>query len=109
MGRRAARAGPAIVLAVTLAVVVYYAERLLYGSPELVDRARRRARGARVRSAARVVLAGSRCAGAGAGGRAGDDARAVLAISVGTDITAIDNHVSDAGYVGALPAKSSAW
>ena len=30
---------------------------------------------------------------------------AVLAISVGTDITAIDNHVTDAGYVGALPVE----
>jgi 4-amino-4-deoxy-L-arabinose transferase-like glycosyltransferase len=29
----------------------------------------------------------------------------VLAISVGTDITAIDDHVSDAGYVGALPVQ----
>jgi 4-amino-4-deoxy-L-arabinose transferase-like glycosyltransferase len=29
----------------------------------------------------------------------------VLAISVGADITAIDDHVSDAGYVGALPVQ----
>jgi len=30
---------------------------------------------------------------------------AVLTISVATDITAIDNHVTDAGYVGALPLE----
>ena len=30
---------------------------------------------------------------------------AVLAISVGTDIRAINNHSTDAGYVGALPSE----
>jgi 4-amino-4-deoxy-L-arabinose transferase-like glycosyltransferase len=95
------------VLAITLAIVVFYGERLVYGTPTewwlsllaallalacaalarvpAVPRALRRA------LAPAGVLALTLCS--------------VLAIPLGTDITAIDNHVTDAGYVGALPVE----
>jgi 4-amino-4-deoxy-L-arabinose transferase-like glycosyltransferase len=95
-----------IVLVVSLAAVVFYGERLLYGTTSewwislggalgafaLAALARWPATPPRVRSAIAPagVLALTLCA--------------LLAIPVGTDITAIDEHVSDAGYVGALPA-----
>jgi 4-amino-4-deoxy-L-arabinose transferase-like glycosyltransferase len=97
----------AAVLAITLAIVVFYGERLLYGTPTewwlsllaallalacaalarvpAVPQALRRA------FAPAGVLALTLCS--------------VLAIPLGTDITAIDNHVTDAGYVGALPVQ----
>jgi 4-amino-4-deoxy-L-arabinose transferase-like glycosyltransferase len=97
----------AAVLAITLAIVVFYGERLLYGTPTewwlsllaallalacaalarvaVVPRALRRA------FAPAGVLALALCS--------------VLAIPLATDITAIDNHVTDAGYVGALPVE----
>jgi 4-amino-4-deoxy-L-arabinose transferase-like glycosyltransferase len=97
----------ALVLAVSLAAVVVYGERLLFGRPQewwislggalgalaLAALARLPAVPARLRSllAPPGVLVLTLCA--------------VLAISVGTDITAIDNHVTDAGYVGALPSE----
>ncbi len=100
------RARP-IVLAVSLAAVVFYGERLLYGTTSefwisllgalgaltLAALARWPKVPARVRAAFAPagVLVLTLCA--------------VLSISVGTDITAIDNHVTDAGYVGALPAE----
>ena len=100
------RARP-VVLAVSLAVVLFYGERLLYGTTSefwisalgalgalaLAALARWPAVPARVRAAAAPagVLVLLLCA--------------VLSISVGTDITAIDNHVTDAGYVGALPVE----
>ncbi|MCW3030424.1 MAG: glycosyltransferase family 39 protein [Solirubrobacterales bacterium] len=93
------------VLAIALAVVVFYGERLLYGTSSEwwisaiaallalacaglartpgMPRALRRA----CAPAGVVVL--TLCS--------------VLAIPLGTDITSIDNHVTDAGYVGALP------
>ncbi len=96
----------AAVLAITLAVIVYYGERLLYGTSSewwisLIAAllALACAALARVSAVPRVlrralappgVLALTLCA--------------ALSISVGTDITSIDNHVTDAGYVGALPA-----
>jgi 4-amino-4-deoxy-L-arabinose transferase-like glycosyltransferase len=95
------------VLAIALAIVVYYGERLLYGTSSewwisaiaavaalaamglarvpALPRALRRA------LAPPAVLALTLCAS--------------LAISLGTDVTAIDNHVTDAGYVGALPVQ----
>jgi 4-amino-4-deoxy-L-arabinose transferase-like glycosyltransferase len=94
------------VLAVTLVVGVVYTERLLYGTPLVwwislagalfalgfAILARLSAIPARARAvlAPAGVLVATLCS--------------VLAISVSTDITAIDNHVTDAGYVGALPA-----
>ena len=95
------------VLAIALAVVVYYGERLLYGTSSewwisaLAALAALAAMGlARVPALPRVlrlalapptVLAMTLTAS--------------LAIAVGTDVTAIDNHVTDAGYVGALPVQ----
>jgi 4-amino-4-deoxy-L-arabinose transferase-like glycosyltransferase len=100
------RARP-IVLVVGLAGVVVYARWLLYetssewwisfiaalGALALAALARWPAAPRRLRSAIAPmgVLTATLCA--------------VLAISVGTDITAIDNHVTDAGYVGALPVE----
>jgi 4-amino-4-deoxy-L-arabinose transferase-like glycosyltransferase len=100
------RARPAV-LGVSLVVVVVYGERLLYGTSSewwisflaalgalaLAALARWSAVPGAVRSAFAPtgVLALTLCA--------------VLAISVGTDITAIDTHVTDAGYVGALPTE----
>ncbi len=94
-------------LAIALAVVVYYGERLLYGTPPewwitliaallalaaaalarvpALPRALRRA------LAPIGVLALTLCA--------------VLAIAVGTDVTSIHDHITDAGYVGALPVQ----
>jgi 4-amino-4-deoxy-L-arabinose transferase-like glycosyltransferase len=96
-----------VVLAVSLAVVLFYGERLLFGTTSewwisllgalgalaLAALARWPGVPASWRSliAPSGVLALTLCA--------------VLAISVGTDITAIDNHVTDAGYVGALPVQ----
>jgi 4-amino-4-deoxy-L-arabinose transferase-like glycosyltransferase len=100
------RARP-IVLAITLAVVVIYSERLLYGTSSewwisllgalgaltLAALARWPAMPQRLRTtiAPAGVLVLTLCA--------------VLSISVGTNITAIDNHITDAGYVGALPVE----
>jgi 4-amino-4-deoxy-L-arabinose transferase-like glycosyltransferase len=100
------RARP-IVLAVGLAVVVVYGERLLYGTPPKlwisflaalcalasVALARRPAVPAQLRAALAPpgALALTLCA--------------ILTISLGADVTAIDNRVSDAGYVGALPSE----
>ncbi|MEA2141173.1 MAG: hypothetical protein QOC91_1272 [Solirubrobacteraceae bacterium] len=96
-----------VVLAVSLAVVVFYGERLLYGTTSewwislagalgaltLAALARWPAIPASLRAvmAPAGVLAFTLCA--------------VLTISVRTDITAIENHVTDAGYVGALPVE----
>ena len=100
------RARP-IVLVVSLVGVVVYGRWLLYGASSewwisfvaalaalaLAVLARWPGAPGRARSAIAPmgVLVATLCA--------------VLAISVGTDITAIDDHVSDAGYVGALPVQ----
>jgi 4-amino-4-deoxy-L-arabinose transferase-like glycosyltransferase len=100
------RARP-IVLVVSLVGVVVYGRWLLYGTSSewwisfiaalaalaLAALARWPGAPRRARSAIAPmgVLVATLCA--------------VLAISVGTDITAIDDHVSDAGYVGALPVQ----
>jgi 4-amino-4-deoxy-L-arabinose transferase-like glycosyltransferase len=93
-----------VVLIVTLVVVVYYGERLLYG----------------VGSAWFVSVAAAVCAIVlvlvlAAGGRSGRGVLllsgglmamtlvAVLAIPLKTDLTAIANRVSDAGLVGQIP------
>jgi 4-amino-4-deoxy-L-arabinose transferase-like glycosyltransferase len=95
------------VLAIALVVVVVYGERLLYGTSSewwislagalgalaLAGLARVSAVPARLRAAFAPmgVLVLTLCA--------------VLSIAVGTDITAIEYHVTDAGYVGALPVE----
>jgi 4-amino-4-deoxy-L-arabinose transferase-like glycosyltransferase len=94
-------------LAIALAAVLVYGERLLYGTSSewwislagalgalvLAGLARVSAVPAKLRAAFApmgvIVLA--LCA--------------VLSIGVGTDITAIEYHVTDAGYVGALPVE----
>jgi 4-amino-4-deoxy-L-arabinose transferase-like glycosyltransferase len=88
-----------------LAITVYYAERLLYGTTGAWWIALLGALGAatfallaRLRSLEadlRAVLAPT--------GALVLTLIAVLAIPLSADVTAIDNHVTDAGYVGALP------
>jgi 4-amino-4-deoxy-L-arabinose transferase-like glycosyltransferase len=95
------------VLVVALAATVYYAERLMYGTPTVwwiaflaaiaallaAALARAPALPARLRAvlAPGVVLVLSLCA--------------MLALSLNTDIRAIQDHVTDAGEVGALPGE----
>ncbi|HXW58410.1 MAG TPA: glycosyltransferase family 39 protein [Solirubrobacteraceae bacterium] len=119
----------AIALVAALAVTVYYAERLLYGVPAVWWIALACALGAVVlvlvvhlrsrRAAAEVERSGGAQqgnepaatggAGAGAGGALLTGALialtlgAVLAIPLAADLKAIHDHVTDAGYVGALP------
>ena len=88
-------------------MAVYYAERLLYGRPAIWwSRSPRR-------SAALALAAVARLRAPGAGARA----RLLVSrcdrwrwrssrcsrIGVKADVTAIDDKVSDAGFVGALP------
>ncbi len=91
----------------TLVILVYYAERLLYGRPvawwmtlagalgaiALALLARLPGITARLRAllAPAAVMASTLVA--------------VLAVPLGTDVTAIANRVGDAGYVGALPGE----
>jgi 4-amino-4-deoxy-L-arabinose transferase-like glycosyltransferase len=95
------------VLLVALAATVYYAERLMYGTPAVwwiaflaalaallaAVLARAPLLPARLRAvlAPGVVLVLSLCA--------------MLALSLNTDIRAIQDHVTDAGEVGALPGE----
>jgi 4-amino-4-deoxy-L-arabinose transferase-like glycosyltransferase len=95
------------VLAVTMVVVVYYAERLLYGRPgawwiTLVAAMGAVAAAALARSAAAPP---SLRRGLAPGGALVAMLIAVFAVPMATNITSIDNHVTDAGYVGALPAE----
>jgi len=95
------------VLTGTMVILVIYGERLLYGTP----------------GAWWITLAGAlgavACAGLARLGAVPAALRsslapagalamtliAVLAIPLSADITAIDDHVTDAGYVGALPTE----
>ncbi len=85
------------ILAGSLTVAAFYGERLLYGTPlawwvSLVG--------------ALGALALVRIPGFGA--RAGAvtlTLAAILAVPVYADVTAIETHVTDAGYVGALPSE----
>jgi 4-amino-4-deoxy-L-arabinose transferase-like glycosyltransferase len=95
------------VLVVALVATVYYAERLMYGTPAVwwialaaavaallaAGLARVPALPVRLRTvlAPGIVLVLSLCA--------------MLALSVNTDIRAIKDHVTDAGEVGALPGE----
>jgi 4-amino-4-deoxy-L-arabinose transferase-like glycosyltransferase len=96
-----------VALGVTLAVTVYYVERLLYGTPGAwwVTLFGALAAGtlaviARMPSLSPVVRALLAPTGALAA-----TLIAVLAMPLSADVTAIDNHVTDAGYVGALPSE----
>ncbi len=91
----------------TLLVVVYYSERLLYGTPQewwicllgafaaIVFALLARVPGAD--SLPRRLLAPA--------GVSVASLVAILAVPVAADLTAIENHVTDAGYVGALPSE----
>jgi 4-amino-4-deoxy-L-arabinose transferase-like glycosyltransferase len=111
------------VLVVALAAVVYYVERLLYGRTGVwwITLAMALAAVA-LAILARVgegVIPAVRPGDGEGNGRSGKDQRAlllsgatialtlasVLALPLSADVTAIDNHVTDAGYVGALPTE----
>ena len=99
------RLRPAI-LAVALAITVYYIERLLYGRPGEWWIALACALGA-LACAALARLPGTPLRWRSLLAPAGVMAltlTAVLVVPLAADITAIDNHVTDAGYVGALPS-----
>jgi 4-amino-4-deoxy-L-arabinose transferase-like glycosyltransferase len=95
-------------LAVTLVASVYYAERLLYGgsSTWLIAFAAALAAIA-LAAVARILHAvakGSR-GGLVTAAIATLTLVAVLAVGLKADVTAIETHVTDAGYVGALPSE----
>jgi 4-amino-4-deoxy-L-arabinose transferase-like glycosyltransferase len=95
------------VLSVTMVTLVIYGERLLYGTPGAWSITLAGAIGAvACAGLARLdsVPAALRSALAPAGVLA-LTLIAVLAIPLSADVTAIDNHVTDAGYVGALPSE----
>jgi len=93
-------------LGASMLITVYYAERLLYGRPgtwwiALLGALATVALAALARSpyasrALRTLLPAGVLAAA---------LVAVLAIPMSADVTAIETHVTDAGYVGALPAE----
>jgi 4-amino-4-deoxy-L-arabinose transferase-like glycosyltransferase len=97
----------AAVLAGTLAIIVIYAERLLYGLTAawwvtllgaflaFGCAALAHLHGLPPRPRALLFPAGVLAA----------TLVAVLAVPLGTDVTAIETHVTDAGYVGALPSE----
>ena len=95
------------VLSATMVIVVFYGERLLYGTPGAWWITLAGALGAvACAGLARLdtVPAAVRASLAPAGVLA-LTLIAVLAMPLSADVTAIDNHVTDAGYVGALPSE----
>jgi 4-amino-4-deoxy-L-arabinose transferase-like glycosyltransferase len=95
------------ILAGSLLITVYYAERLMYGTPGAWWIALAGALGA-LALAAIARLPGRASPARSLLGPAGVLALtlvAVLAIPLSADVTAIDSGVSDAGYVGALPSE----
>jgi hypothetical protein len=93
------------ILVGTLVIVIVYAERLLYGRPTVWWIALTGALGATALAGLtrlRWISSTPRSTLVPAGVLA-MTLIAVLAISVSTDVSAIQNRVSDAGYVGALP------
>ncbi len=100
------RVRPAI-LGVTLAIVVLYAERLMYGTPVtwwVTLLGALGAMGCMWLARMQRISAGLRGALA-PGGVIAFTLVAVLAVPFGADVTAIRDGVTDAGYVGALPSK----
>ena len=110
-----------IALVVALAAVVYYVERLLYGRTGVWWITLATALAAVALAILARVSPGATPATrpVDGDGRSGRDRRArlfsgatialalasVLALPLSADVTAIDNHVTDAGYVGALPTE----
>jgi hypothetical protein len=96
----------AAVLFIGLAAAVYYGELLLYGTPGiwLVALAGALAALALAGAARARRLAGSLSTAATAGAVVAGLV-AILAIPAKADITAIEDAVTDAGYVGGLPAS----
>jgi hypothetical protein len=95
------------ILAATLAVTVFYAERLLYGTPGVWWVALAGALGA-IACAGLARLPGmpsSLRAWLAPVGALALTLVAVLAIPLSADVTSIENGVTDAGYVGALPSE----
>ena len=108
-------------LAIAMVVTIYYAERLLFGTPgvwwivliggvaAIVLASVRAVRGGIGPDAARAARGRSgRGAGALAAGTLAAALVAVLAVGVKADITAIRDKVSDAGFVGQIPGDVEA-
>ncbi len=96
-----------LTLTVSMAVLVVYADRLLYGRPGSWWIALAGALGALVFAGlARVrVNPSARSSALLASGTLTLTLLAIAAVPVSVDITAIENRVSDAGYIGALPGE----
>jgi 4-amino-4-deoxy-L-arabinose transferase-like glycosyltransferase len=96
-----------IALFVGMAALLYYGERLLYGRPGSWWIAGAGALGALVFAGlARIrVNPSPRSSALLAGGTLALALLAIAAIPVEVDKTAIENRVSDAGYIGALPGE----
>jgi len=95
------------VLSLAMLVTIYYGERLLYGTPGVWWVSVLAALGAPTLAAlARVAGPPSRARSLMApAGVLSLTLVAVLAIPLKADVTAIETHVTDAGYVGALPIE----
>jgi 4-amino-4-deoxy-L-arabinose transferase-like glycosyltransferase len=96
-----------LTLTVSMAILVVYADRLLYGRPGSWWIALAGALGALVFAGlARVrVNPSARSSALLASGTLTLTLLAIAAVPVSVDITAIENRVSDAGYIGALPGE----
>jgi 4-amino-4-deoxy-L-arabinose transferase-like glycosyltransferase len=96
-----------ITLAVSMIVLISYADRLLYGRPESWWIALAGALGAVTLAAlTRLrVKPSARSSALLAGGTLALTLLAIAAIPLEIDNTAIENRVSDAGYIGALPGE----
>ena len=96
-----------IALIVAMTALVYYGERLLFGRPGSWWIALAGALGALTFAVlARVRVSPSAHSSALlAGATLALTLLAIAAIPVGVDVTAIENRVSDAGYIGALPGE----
>ena len=93
------------VLGVGLLVSVYYSERLLYGTPLTWWVALAGALCAIALAVLARVPGSSSRAGIALAGATAATLVAVLAVPLKADVTAIETHVTDAGYVGALPSE----
>jgi hypothetical protein len=100
------RARPAV-LAGTLLILVVYAERLLYGAPGAwwVTLIAALAAIACVALARLPSVASSLRSWLAPGAVLALTLTAVLAVPLSADLTALENGVTDAGYVGALPSE----
>jgi 4-amino-4-deoxy-L-arabinose transferase-like glycosyltransferase len=92
----------AAAMAIAMLVTVYYAERLLYGTPPVWWLVLAAALAATALSAASLRPAPARAGLLGAGALAAALV-AVLAVGLKADLTSIKDGVSDAGFVGQLP------